>query len=57
MPASMGKELDALPNYGKWSKAIAAEENVTHVFDEPAIIKTMTERLEKSRAEAKSAAK
>lgn len=53
MPKSMLKALDALPNYSKWSKAIGAEDSVAYVFDGPKVVKTMAERMEKLKAEAK----
>ena len=53
MPKSMLKELDALPNYSKWSKAISAEDSVTYVFDGPAIAKGVAEMIEKLKAAAK----
>ena len=52
MPASMLKGLDALPNYGKWSKAICAQESVTYVFDGPDIAKRMMDRIAKMKSEA-----
>lgn len=33
MPTSMGKGLKNLPNYGKWSEAVCAQESVKYVFD------------------------
>ena len=51
MPTSMGKELEALPNFAKWSDAICAEENVTYIFDGPGLSKSMEERLQKMKAE------
>lgn len=53
MPASMGKALDALPNYSKWSKAVCAQDSVTYVFDGPKIAKAMAQRIEKLKAETK----
>lgn len=51
MPASMGKGLDALPNYAKWSEAVCAQESVTYVFDAPKIEEGMKNRIEKLKAE------
>lgn len=53
MPKSMLKGLDALPNYSKWSKAIGAEDSVTYVFDGPKVARSIAERIEKLKAEAK----
>ena len=52
MPASMGKSLDALPNYGRWSEAVCAQDSVTYVFDGPEYSKKLVERLEKMKAQA-----
>ena len=53
MPASMAKSLKSLPNFGKWSEAVCAEESVTYVFDAPSIAQGMKDRLQKAKVEAK----
>ncbi len=51
MPASMGKALKGLPNYGKWSEAVCAQESVTYVFEGASDSEGMKKRFEKLRAE------
>ena len=53
MPKSLLKGLDALPNYSKWSKAVRADDSVTYVYDEPEIVRTTKQRIEKLKAGAK----
>ena len=53
MPKSVLKGLDALPNYSKWSEAVRAEDSVTYVFDGPKVARSMAERIEKLKLEAK----
>jgi len=53
MPASMLKGLKALPNYGKWSEAVCAENSVTYIFDGPEFSRKITAMLQKMKAEAK----
>ncbi len=53
MPASMGKALRDLPNYGKWSEAVCAQESVTYVFDGASVAEGMKTRIDKLRAEEK----
>ena len=52
-PLSLLKELDALPNFGRWSKAVCAEESVDYVFDAPSIAKSSAERIAKMKADKK----
>ena len=52
LPANLVKSMDALPSFGKWSKAVCAEDAVTYVIDEPHIAKAMAERIAKMKASA-----
>ncbi|KAF2493219.1 thioredoxin-like protein, partial [Lophium mytilinum] len=50
LPASLGKGLDALPNYSKWAKAVIAQESVTYIYDEEAVVKGTVARVAKLKA-------
>ncbi|KAF2812398.1 thioredoxin-like protein [Mytilinidion resinicola] len=53
LPASLGKGLDALPNYSKWAKAVIAQESVTYIYDEEAVVKGTVARVAKLKATGK----
>jgi len=53
MPVKVSTELDQLPHYSRWSKAIAAKESVMYIYDEPMIMKGIHARLEKMKAGGK----
>jgi len=52
-PASLGKGLDALPNYSKWAKEVVSLDSVTYIYEEDAVISGTLKRLDKLKAAAK----
>lgn len=53
LPASLGKGLDALPNYSKWAKAVIVQESVTYIYDEEAVVQGTVARVAKFKATGK----
>lgn len=51
IPRSLIEQLDALPNFSKWAKAVMAQESVTYVFDEKAIVEGTKKMVTKLRGQ------
>jgi len=53
LPASVKKGLDGLPNYSKWAAAVIAQDSVTYIYDEDAVVKGTVARIAKLKGTAK----
>jgi len=53
LPSSFAKQLDALPNFSKWAKAVQQKESVLKIYDEQAVLDGMKARIKKLQATGK----
>ena len=53
MPKSMVGQLDGMPNFSKWAKAILAHKNATRIFDEEKFVEATRLRMQKMQADKK----
>jgi glutathione S-transferase len=47
VPASLAKKLDALPNFGKWAKAVRNHKSVLKIWDGPAFMEAFNRKYGK----------
>ncbi|KAK0327914.1 hypothetical protein LTR82_001432 [Friedmanniomyces endolithicus] len=50
MPKSFGEKLEALPNFGKWSKAVLGDGVVRKVYDEKGVVEGTKKRVKQMAA-------
>ncbi|KAK0878944.1 hypothetical protein LTR87_007261 [Friedmanniomyces endolithicus] len=50
MPQSFGEKLEALPNFGRWSKAVMENGNVRRVYDEAGVVEGTKKRVKQMAA-------
>ncbi|KAK5950077.1 hypothetical protein OHC33_008792 [Knufia fluminis] len=48
-PSSLAANLNSLPAYGQWSKAVVAQESVTYIWNKEKMIESMVRRLPEMR--------
>lgn len=53
IPKNLVEQFDALPNFGKWAKAVREHPSVTNLWDEKANVEGTKQRIEKMKAAAK----
>jgi len=53
LPASLAKNLEALPNFWKWSKKVISQESVTYIWNYDNVVGRQKKRLAAARAAAK----
>lgn len=51
LPESFGEGLNALPNFGKWARAVVAKDSVLQIWDEQAVVEGTRARIEKLKAQ------
>jgi len=49
-PHSLGEKMDALPNFGRWKKAVTSHQTVKRVYDEKKILEGTKARIAKMQA-------
>jgi len=53
IPVSLKQGLDALPNFGKWSRAVREHDIVKSTWDEPGVVASTKARINKMKADRK----